>query len=276
MTAGPSHYRGGSPSRIDSKQAGLKWQVGVWDRIWPIYLREVDNRFTEVVDGVIRRAALLDLGTGIGSVAVKAASSVIPGGNLAAVDISPEMLGLARQRAASIGLSNITFLEGRAEEIPAQSGQFDAVLASLSLMYVIDRAAAAREIARVLRPGGRLVAAVWGGAEQADRVLFQQIAGSFAPRPPVPGVGPGALADPAEFLAQLENAGTRASVESETTGFVFDNFASAWDTLAGVTTAQLPSERQEEAKAAVRARMRPIGDGARQFRNVTHFILGAR
>jgi SAM-dependent methyltransferase len=267
---------------VENEQEGLRWQLGVWDRMSPIYLCEVDNRFTEVVDGVIRRAALragqqvLDLGTGTGSVAVKAASLVLPGGRVTALDISPEMLGIARQQAAGLGLSNITFLEGRAEEIPAPSGRFDAVLASLSLMYVIDRATANHEIARVLGPGGRLVAAVWSGPEQADIVLFQQIAGSFAPKPPVPGVGPGALADPAEFLTQLERAGIRASVESETTGFVFENFASAWDTLAGVTTAQMPSERQEEAKAAVRARMWPMGEGARQFKNATHFTTGAR
>src|SRR6185369_417775 len=143
-----------------------------------------------------------------------------------AVDISPEMLEIARQRIASTGLSNISFRQGRAEEIPVPSGQFDAVLASLSLMYVIDRNAAAREIARVLRPGGRLVAAVWGGPEEADIVLLQQTAGSFAPKPPVPGVGPGALADPSEFLAELERAGIRAGVETETTSFTFDDFAS--------------------------------------------------
>jgi enediyne biosynthesis protein CalE5 len=264
----------------ENEQAALQWQVGVWDRMSPIYLREVDNRFIEIIDGVIRRAGLqsgqqvLDLGAGTGSVALKAACSVTPGGTVTAVDISPEMLGHARRRATSMGLSNITFLEGRAEEIPTPSGRFDAVLASLSLMYVIDRGAAAREIARVLRPGGRFVAAVWGGPEEADIVLFQQTAGSFAPAPPVPEVGPGALADPAGFLAELERAGIRASVESETTGFVFDDFSSAWDVLAGVTTAQLPPERQQKAKSAVRAKMWPEGDGPRHFRNLTQFITG--
>ncbi len=267
-------------AKMDKEQEGLKWQVGVWDRISAIYLQAIDNRFTEVVDAVIRRAALqsgqqvLDLGTGTGSVAIKTASLVIPGGNVTAVDISPEMLDLARQRSTSVGLSNIGFIEGRAEELPVPTGRFDVVLASLSLMYVIDRAAAACEIARVLRPGGRFVAAVWGGPEEADIVLFQQTAGSFAPAPPVPGVGPGALADPAGFLADLEHAGIRVSVESETTGFVFDDFSSAWDVLAGVTTAQLPLERQQEAKAAVRAKMWPEGDGPRHFRNLTQFITG--
>ena len=67
-------------------------------------------------------------------------------------------------------------------------------------MYVIDRAAAARELARVLRPQGRLVAAAWAEPEACDIVLFQQTAGLFAGPPPVPGVGPGALADPTPFL----------------------------------------------------------------------------
>ena len=53
----------------------------------------------------------------------------------------------------------------------------DVLLASLSLMYAIDRAATARECARVLRPGGRFVAAVWAGPEQCDIVRFQALAG---------------------------------------------------------------------------------------------------
>ena len=204
---------------VDSQDEGLKWQVGVWDRMSPTYLREVDARFTGVIDGIIQHSRLrpgqqvLDLGTGTGSVAIRAAPLVVPGGTVTAIDISPEMLAAGRKRIAGLGLSNISFREGRAEQIPALSGQFDAVLASLSLMYVIDRDAAAREIARVLRPGGCFVAAVWGGPEAADIVLFQQLAGSFAPRPPVPGVGPGALADPSEFVQQLERAGMQARVE---------------------------------------------------------------
>ena len=90
------------------------------------------------------------------------------------------------------------------------------------------RAAAAREISRVLKPGGRFVAAVWSGPESSDIVLFQQTAGSFAPPPPVPGVGPGAMADPDIFLAQLADAGIEADVQTEVQEFDFDDFESAW------------------------------------------------
>jgi len=54
--------------------------------------------------------------------------------------ISCDMLLLAKRRATDLGLRNVEFREGRAEAIPAEDSAFDAVLASLSLMYVIDRA----------------------------------------------------------------------------------------------------------------------------------------
>ena len=85
-----------------------------------------------------------------------------------------------------------------------------------------------------------------------------------------------ALGDPASFLAQLADAGLKAHVETETLEFAFDDFASAWDVLAGVTASQLEPERAEAAKAAVRKTMWPNGDGWRRFRNETHFIIGHR
>lgn len=268
--------------RADADREGLAWQVGVWDRMSDVYLREVDGRFVPVVEQVLRRGSLgpgkrvLDLGTGTGAVALRAALLIAPGGQVTGIDISAQMLELAKQRAAELGLDNVKFQEGRAEAVPAADAAFDAVLASLSLMYAIDRAAAARESARVMRPGGRFVAAAWAGPEMCDIVLFQQTAGRFAPAPPIPGVGPGALADPAPFLAQLGEAGIKAHVETETLGFDFDDFASAWDVLAGVTTAQLAPERREEAKAAVRAAMWPDAERPRHFRNMTQFIVGER
>jgi SAM-dependent methyltransferase len=264
----------------DREREGLAWQTAVWNKISGTYLREIDRRFGPVVEGVIARAVLapgeevLDLGSGTGAVAERAAAVVGPSGRVTGVDISPEMLALARQRAGVLGLGNVSMLEGRAESIPADRAAFDVVLACLSMMYVIDRDTAAGEIARVLRPGGRFVAAVWGSPEQCDIVLFQQTAGRFAGPPPVPGVGPGALADPSTFLRRLDAAGIHAHVETEMLGFDFPDFASAWDTLAGVTTAHLPAERQQEAREAVMAAMYAGGDAPRHFRNATQFIIG--
>jgi SAM-dependent methyltransferase len=153
----------------DRDEQALIWQTGVWDHMSDVYPREIDSRFVPVVEGTLRRAALAEV---------------------VGLDISPAMLAVATERAKTLGRANIRYVEGRAEAIPAPDGVFDAVLASLSLMYVIDRAAA-REIARVLRPGGRLVAAVWAGPERCDIARFPQTTGAFAPTPPVPDVGPG-------------------------------------------------------------------------------------
>lgn len=266
----------------DRDREGLAWQRGIWDRYPETYRTEVDKRFAPVVEQVIARAGLapghqvLDLGTGTGSIAMRAAPLVVPGGAVLGVDISPEMLAVAGQRAAEAGLAHVRFQEGRGEAIPAPDATFHVALASLSLMYAIDRAAVAQEIARVLRPGGRLVAAVWAGPDQCDIVLFQQTAGRFAPPPPVPNVGPGALADATPLLTHLAEAGIEAHVETEVLGFEFDDLASAWNVLAGVTTAQLPPEQQQEARAAVFTMLWPQGDGPRHFRNVTQFIVGQR
>ena len=272
----------GSGVMAMQQEKALAWQVGVWDRISQMYLGELDRRFLPVVEHVIRRANLstgntvLDLGTGTGAVALQAAPLVGPSGRVTGADISTDMLDLARKRAAERGHANLDFQEGGAEVILAEDASFDAVLASLILMYVIDRAAAARECARVLRPGGRFVASVWARPEECDIVLFQQTAGRFAPPPPVLGVGPGALADPEPFISELAEAGIDASVETASLGFDFDDFSTAWEVLSGVTTAALDPERREEAKAAVQAAMWPDGEGPRHFQNSTQFIVGKK
>src|SRR5262245_46552410 len=122
---------------------GLAWQISVWERMVPVYVREFHKRFGPIVERGVQRPDLkpgqhvLVLGTGTGSVALRAAEAVAPHGRVTAVDISPDMLAIARQCAAS-AQTNITFVEGRAEAIPADAESIGAVLASLSLMYVID------------------------------------------------------------------------------------------------------------------------------------------
>lgn len=265
-----------------SDAEGLDWQIRTWNQMADLYVKENAPRMASVVEAVVSRAALvpgervLDIGTGTGAVIERAAPLVGPGGHVLGVDISPNMLEMARGQLARRGLTNFSLREAPAEALPADTGAFDVVLASLSIMYVVDRAAAAREIARALRPGGRFVAAVWAGPEECDLVRFQQIAGSFAGPPPVPGVGPGALADPGSFLRQLSDAGVESRVETALLGFRLDSFAQAWAVFAGVTTARLPPELQQAAREAVRSAMWPRGDGPREFQNLTQFIVGSK
>jgi len=266
----------------DNQQEGLAWQVTTWNRMADLYASENAPSMAPVAGRVIAHAALsagkrvLDVGTGAGIIMELASPIIGLSGHVTGIDISPEMLSYARKQLADQGLTNVTVREGGAEAIPADDASFDVVLASLCFMYVVDRGAAAREVARVLRPGGRLVGSVWAGPEQCDLVRFQQISGSFAAAPPVPGVGPGSLADPTQYLHQLADAGIQARVETEILGFDFDGFALAWDVFAGVTTANLPPERQQEAREATFSTMWPDGDGPRHFRNATQFIIGRK
>src|SRR5262245_21059244 len=267
---------------VDELGAGFAWQIGVWERMAQVYEREIDRRFVPVIETLVNHAMLrpgetvLDLGTGTGSVAILAATKVGPTGRIMAIDISPEMLTTAEARIRALSLVNVELAEGRAEAIPVPADSFDAVLASLSVMYVIDRAAAAREIARILRPGGRFVAAVWSNPQDSDIVMFQPPARGLARTPPGPGVGPGALADHQPFLAQLAAVGLTASYQTDVTSLQFPNFAEAWAALAGVTTAALDASIQEQAKAAVMDRMWPSPSSPREFCNATHIISASK
>ncbi len=261
---------------------GLTWQIRVWDHLSQTYLREIEIYYTPVTEQVIRRATLmpgqrvLDLGCGTGAVLLRAASLIAPGGQVLGVDISPEMVRIAQQRVHKRGLTNVELSEGRAEALPVETGTIDVVLASLSLMYAIDRRRATQEIARVLRPSGRLIATTWAGPEQCDVVLFRQLLGVFASPPPVPGVGAGALANPAPFLTLLAEAGIDAYVETETVGIDFDDFASAWKVLGGVAVSDMPNDKQQEARNAIIHQMWPNGDGPRHFHNVAQLFVGQR
>ena len=103
--------------------------------------------------GPVVGKSVLDVGTGDGSYALEAASR---GAAVTGVDVDPEMLRAAERRASAMKLG-VTFVEGRAERLPVNDERFDLVLAVTVLCFVEDPAASFRELARVLRPGGRVV-----------------------------------------------------------------------------------------------------------------------
>ncbi|MEZ5330610.1 MAG: arsenite methyltransferase [Thermoanaerobaculia bacterium] len=100
---------------------------------------------------------VLDLGSGGGLDAFMAARDVGPTGRVLGVDMTPEMLERARAAAAAGGYANVEFREGRLEALPVDDASVDAVTSNCVINLVPDKAAAFREVARVLRPGGRMV-----------------------------------------------------------------------------------------------------------------------
>ena len=100
---------------------------------------------------------VLDLGSGAGIDVFLAAKQVGQEGRVIGVDMTPQMLERARANAARLGFPQVEFREGRLEQLPVVDASIDAVTSNCVINLVPDKAAAFREIARVLKPGGRLV-----------------------------------------------------------------------------------------------------------------------
>jgi SAM-dependent methyltransferase len=100
---------------------------------------------------------VLDLGSGAGFDAFLAAREVGPSGRVVGVDMTDDMLARARDNAARAGVDNVEFRKGLIEALPVDDASVDVVVSNCVINLVPDKAAAYREAARVLRPGGRLV-----------------------------------------------------------------------------------------------------------------------
>jgi SAM-dependent methyltransferase len=102
---------------------------------------------------------VVDCGSGAGADALIAARLAGPTGGVIGVDMTPEMLATARANAVEAGFTNVEFREGLLEALPVETGWADVVISNGVLNLVPDKAAALAEMHRVLRPGGRLLAA---------------------------------------------------------------------------------------------------------------------
>lgn len=155
------------------------WAMGEYDRI--------ADGLTVSTDQTLRVAAVrpgervLDLATGTGITAIAARER---GASVTGVDLTPELLAVARQKAATSGFTDIDFREGDAEALPFADASFDVVLSTCGHMFAPDQAKVAAELARVTRPGGRVVFLAWtpdGGLGGWFRITNKHVA-------PPPGV----------------------------------------------------------------------------------------
>jgi arsenite methyltransferase len=99
---------------------------------------------------------VVDVGSGAGIDSLIAARMVGPAGQVIGIDMTPEMLAKARQNATAAGLTNVEFREGYGEMLPVPDGWADVVISNGVLNLFPDKIAGLREMARVLKPDGRL------------------------------------------------------------------------------------------------------------------------
>ena len=99
---------------------------------------------------------VLDLGSGGGIDVLLSAKRVGPNGRAIGLDMTDEMLALAQRNAADAGATNVEFLKGQIEAIPLPAASVDVVISNCVVNLAADKPSVFREIARVLRPGGRV------------------------------------------------------------------------------------------------------------------------
>ncbi len=139
---------------------------------------------------------VLDVGAGTGNVAIAAAEA---GARVVASDLTPELLQAGRARADRRGVE-LEWREADAEALPFADGEFDAVLSCIGVMFAPHHRAAADELVRVCRPGGRLGLLSW----TPEGFIGQMFATMkpYAPPPP-PGAQPPPLWGSEEHVAEL-------------------------------------------------------------------------
>jgi len=147
----------------------------------------------------------LDVACGTGVIARKVAGAVGPSGSVAALDMNPDMLEVARAAAAAEG-AVIDWREGTMDDLPFPDGDFDLVLCQHGLQFAPDRAAVMAEFHRVLRPGGRVAVCTW--KELSRHPYLESLNGVVERCTGIPAlVQPFSLHSAEEVAALLEGAG---------------------------------------------------------------------
>jgi len=153
----------------------LVWEKGDFGAVAPMVWDVGEVVLGHV--GVEQGERVLDVACGTGNAAIRAAQR---GGTVTGLDIVPALLDQGRALAAEAGVE-VEFVEGDAEDLRFEDASFDVVLSTFGCMFVPDHMRAASEIARVLRPDGRIGIASW--TPEGLTGQFNKITASYMPPP---------------------------------------------------------------------------------------------
>jgi SAM-dependent methyltransferase len=155
---------------------GAMWGQGNFDEV----ADSIDDVHRAVAESLDPKQGQqwLDVACGTGRVAELAAAA---GASVVGIDLAPALIDVAKRRAAERGLA-IDYRVGDAENLDVADASFDAVSSSFGVMFAPSQEAAAAELARVTKPGGKLALACWTPEGRIGEMFKLQ--GSFAPAPP--------------------------------------------------------------------------------------------
>jgi SAM-dependent methyltransferase len=200
----------------DPSNAG---QVGAWDgnegAFWAAQARRFDETLANCHGPFLEAAAIreddrvLDVGCGNGQ-ATRDVARLATNGSALGVDLSSQMLALARQTAAAEELDNVEFRHADAQIYPFERAAFDVVISRMGSMFFGDPVAAFTNLHRALRPDGRLTLLTWQSV--ADNEWLTEFRAALAvgrdlPAPPPEAPSPFALSDPHRVRTILGAAG---------------------------------------------------------------------
>lgn len=251
-------YKEGQRQGWDSVADG--WQK--WWKITETASEKVSRRLIELAE-IKQGSTVLDIATGIGEPAITAAKQVGNSGHVLAIDISSQMLSIAKQRAISLGLEQvIEFKEGDAETIDLPASTFDAALCRFGLMFLPDLRTGLSNIYRSLVDGGRIAVAVWASQDKVPfiAVALNTVMKETKSPPPAPAGTPGpfSLSDENMLRNSLIESGFKdVTIERMEGSFNFDSAevytSYVYETAAPIQAmlANQPQERREEILKAI-------------------------
>jgi ubiquinone/menaquinone biosynthesis C-methylase UbiE len=196
----------------------LEWTdantVAAWRKWYPqfaVWLREATEIIVEAAQ-VRPGMHVLDIASGTGEPALTLAERVGPLGQVTASDLGPEMIAIAEENARSRRFSNMKFQQADVHNLPFADEAFDVITCRFGVMYFADPARALSEIARVLKPGGRVALTAWAPLEQNEFLVIPFM--PFLKRANVPPPPPGAphpfrYAQAGSLSSELSAAGFR-------------------------------------------------------------------
>ncbi len=209
-----------------------------WNRVapgWEKWDEKLDRNLAFVNYRLVAEARLrpgqhvLDLGSGTGYPAILAAQAVSPGGSVVGLDLAEAMLDRAQRKANALKLRNVKFRTADVSTLPFERGSFDAVISRFCLMFLPDVPRAVQEIARVLKPGGYLAAAVWSVPDKNPYLrLPMDVIKQFVEVPPPDPDAPGIfrLGKPGDLKSMVERAGLATLTDDE---FAADSITTSVD-----------------------------------------------